>query len=325
MQQKSITVKYPALLKWLKTLNVWYDVAKKSSTKDASFHIWNNDQQAAENWIESGHGIMLMGQCYLNVAEELMGWIENGVIDPERVATQLDFQDWDYVVQEDYADNQKLDYYEYYPLKESWDAAVGFAMVLTKKEITFCNKSRAWLAQGMDLFYVPQEVEDYTASELIDSSHEAWLRELCSRAPWVCEVVAAWVLENGINSPMWEWCFHEHLGKEPSVNFIETVCFQIEQALEGSANAQVELLQMKAPIFFNALETIRGVYTALYGCAPQEHLAQQTYCKNRAATIQSMLTQTTVPYIENVGGLGVSLSSPSMGKLFEDDAPSNAV
>ena len=321
MRKQSITVEYPALIKWLRTLSQWVEAAKKSNPKTATFDVWKNDRYTIADWVENGHCIMVMGQCDAEVAQELMNWIDAGVINPELVTEQLDYQNWDYVVSDDDSEEET----DYFPLKDSWDAAIGFAMVLSKRELPFCDKSRAWLAQGLDLFYVTHEVEEgYTLIELVDESHEEWLHELCKKSAWAREVTAAWTLDNGDNSPSWPWCFDDTLGQVPSADFLDNVLFEIEQTLSGNTNPQVGLLKAQAPNFFHALDNGRTVYAALYGSLPQEDLAQKMYCANRAEALRSMLAQAIEPYAENVLWPGGSSSSPSMGRLFAEDAPSNA-
>ena len=326
MRKNSVTVEYPPLLKWLRTLSQWVELARASTPKEACRRLWNNDRFNILEWIENGHCMMVMGQCDTSVAEDIMRWIAKGIIDPKIVSMQLEYQNWEYVIKDDYDDNSET---EYFALKDSWDAALGFSMILHCTELPVCDKNKDWLAQGVELFYIPDPTgADHPYSTSVNIRHEAWLRDLCLRAPWAREVVAQWMLDNPQNSPRWPWCFHEDLGTSPTLDFLENILFAIDGdngASSDDKNIQLALLKTQAPEFYMALNNGQHLYSLLYGSMPQDYIKHEHYCNDRADTIRSMLVQTTAHQAEKLDVEARSSTSPSMGRLFGEDAPSNAV
>ena len=133
MQEQKITVKYPPLIKWLRELDRWAELAKRTTGKKATCAIWGEHPgDVIEKWIE--RGTALMSQCNPDATDELLHWIKEGIIDPEYVAAQLKLQNWDYVVRVEHLEKEDD---QYFPLNESWDTAVGSAMVISKAELPF--------------------------------------------------------------------------------------------------------------------------------------------------------------------------------------------
>ena len=325
MRKEVVTVEYPALIKWLRTLDAWTQIAQTSTQKQANKVIWNNHQYSIADWIELGHGLMTMSQCTTEMSESLMHFVEHGIIDPVLVAEQLKTQGWEYVTTDDYGEKEEN---EYFPLEDAWCMAMGCAMVLTKTALPVCLKNREWLAQGMELFYGLHEVVESEDERppLMDVSHEKWLQTLCMQEPLVREVAAQWALENGDSCPAWPWLFDDCLGKQPSCDFIDTVL----QMLDSNNNAhtdenpQMVLFQERAPLFFQAVAQGAELYTTLYGEAPDGYTEHENYCLIRAQVVSNMFPDAMAPYTGNEEFTGASSTSPSIGKLFCTDEPSNA-
>lgn len=325
MRKEVVTVEYPALIKWLRTLDAWTQIAQTSTQKQANKVIWNNHQYSIADWIELGHGLMTMSQCTTEMSESLMYFVEHGIIDPVLIAEQLKTQGWEYVMTDDYSEKEET---EYFPLEDAWCMAMGCAMLLTRTNLPFCAQSREWLAQGLELFYGLNEVveDEEPSTPLVDQRHEAWLEVLCTHEPWAREVTVQWALDNGACSPLWPWLFDDCLGTRPSCDFVDSVLQTMDSQNDADAfeNPQLDLLKEKAPRLFTALMQGVQTYCVLYGEAPAGYQEHADYCLSRAQVVSSMFPD-AMAYVGNAELSGVSSTSPSMGKLFCADEPSNAV
>lgn len=322
MSRNTITVVYPALMKWVRTLDTWSTLAAQSTPKAATQAVWGGNRDAIHRWIEQGHRLMTMAQFSPNIAQELMDLVKAGCIDPTAVGTQLAHQGWEYQFYDDYGDNSDV---EYVPLSESWTEAIGCAMVLTKTVLPWGNHSAAWLEEGCGLFVLGTNDALQTCTSLIDKSHEEWLYHLCSTQAGAREAVALRCLEEG-SMPRWTWIFHDDLAHAPSTRFIAEVLQLLDKCtLPGSdPSEKVELLKTHAPAFHSCLAQAQNVYAALYGPVPEGLLDSLHYCENRAETVRSMFVQGQLDYPAKAGLVEVSSTSPSMEKLFCTDEPSNA-
>lgn len=325
MRKEKVTVEYPALIQWIRTLDAWSKIASKSTQTQANKAIWNDDRYAIADWIELGHGLMTGSQCTMEMGSELMDFVARGIIDPVLVAEQIKAQDWEYTSVDDYSEKEET---EYFPLVDSWCMAMGCAMVLTKTSLPFCSQSREWLAQGMELFYSLHEVveDEQAGTPLVDQRHETWLEMLCTQEPWAREVAVQWALDNGECSPLWPWLFDDCLGKRPSCDFMDSVLQTMDSQNDAQAveNPQMVLFKEHAPLFFQAVVQGAQTYTALYGEAPTGYTGHGDYCLIRAQVVSNMFPDAMAPYTGNAEFTGESSTSPSIGKLFCTDEPSNA-
>lgn len=297
-----------------------------STQKEANKAIWNSDRYVIADWIEHGHCLMTMGQGNLEMAQELMWLIDIGQIDPLLVAEQLQQQNWDYTCTDDYSEKDDV---EYYPLQDSWDMAVGCAMVLTKKIMAASPRNREWLHQGLALFYGLGNIDNVIGKSIffVDDSHETWLSAWCKETPWVREVVAQWALDRGDECPRWAWLFEDGLGLAPSNDFIDTVVQEMDDKSmnEIMLNPMTALMAQHAPLFFTGITQSLQTYSGLYGGVPDDYRGHEVYCKARAETIKSMFPDAMPGYRGNAEPVEVSSTIPSMGKLFCEDEPSSAV